>query len=267
MERIVQALHLPWGMIICTGPTGSGKTTTLYACLDRITGPKRKVMSVEDPVEYILPWVTQVPLRSDAGVTFGRALRSFLRSDPDVIMVGEIRDLETIQICIQAALTGHLVMSTLHTDEAVGALRRLQDMGVDPYLVGSTVKLVIAQRLIRKLCPDCSVREMPGASTLAEARDRATAGGLKWDTLPQGFMKPVGCNTCVKTGYRGRTVISETLEMTPRIEQALRAREPDPVLREIAVREGMITMGADGVGRFADGETSFSEVARLLSWQ
>jgi general secretion pathway protein E len=180
-------------------------------------------------------------------------------------MVGEIRDLESVMVCIQAALTGHLVLTTLHTNDAASALSRLQDIGVDPYLVGSTVRLVIAQRLVRKLCPHCSVKEMPGAPTLAEARDRATAGGLKWEALQQGFMKPVGCEKCVKTGFRGRTLISETLEVTPRIEQALRAKEPDSVLREIAVSEGMITMDADGVGRAANGETSFNEVARLLS--
>ena len=263
--RIAQALHLPWGLVICTGPTGSGKTTTLYACLKEVTTPEKKVLSLEDPVEYLLPWVTQVPVRTDAGVTFDRALRSFLRADPDVIMVGEIRDLKTIQVCIQAALTGHLVLTTLHTEDAVGALRRMRDMGVDPFLVGGTLRLVIAQRLVRTLCPACKAKDTPNAATLAAAEEKASRGGLKWSDLPHEFMKPVGCPKCARSGYRGRTVVSETLEVTSRTEEALRTGQSDELIREVAVNEGMITMAADGVRRFTHGETTFNEISRVLS--
>jgi len=262
--RIAEALRVPWGLVICTGPTGCGKTTTLYACLKEVTTPQKKVLSLEDPVEYLLPWVTQVPHRRDAGVTFDRGLRAFLRSDPDVIMVGEVRDLNTMQICIQAALTGHLVLTTLHTEDAVGALRRMQDMGVDPFLIGGALRLVIAQRLVRRLCRDCRAREKPDADALAAAERTAASGGIEWEGLPRKFMKPVGCPKCA-SGYRGRTVISETLEITPAIEKALRSGEPDESVHEIAVSEGMVTMAADGVRRFANGETTLYEITRVLS--
>jgi excisionase family DNA binding protein len=264
MARMQKAIHLPYGIVICTGPTGSGKTTTLYACLQEVTGPDVKVMSLEDPVEYILPWVTQVPIRPQAGITFERGLRSVLRSAPNVILVGEIRNEETLQVCVQAALSGHLVMTTLHTDSAVGALRRMLDIGVDPYLIGDAVKLIVAQRLIRRLCRHCAAKDRPDAETLKAARDMVSAGGATWESLPRNYRKAVGCEKCTHTGYRGRTVISETLEVTPRVERALRQGERDDALLKTAVAEGMVALGVDGVRRFAEGETTFNEVARVL---
>jgi len=262
-ERLLEAIRMPWGIVICTGPTGCGKTTTLYACLQEIARPEAKVMSVEHPVEYMLPWVTQVQVRPDLGLDFPQILRSCLRSDPDVLMVGEIRDRDTVMGCIQAALTGHLVMTTLHTDDAVGALVRMQDIGVDPFLIGSSVKLVVAQRLIRKLCPKCATRTRADKTGMQEYVAEAIRGGLDWEGLPKRFRKAVGCEHCMQTGYRGRTVISEALKVTAAIEQALKRGAGREELRELAIQEGMLPMLADAMRRAALGETSVSEALRL----
>jgi len=263
-ERLLRWLRAPWGAILITGPTGCGKTTALYACLNHLTTPERKVMSVEDPVEFLLPGVVQVAVRLQSGVTFATAVRSFLRSDPDVIMVGEVRDFESLQLVHQAALTGHLVLTTLHADEAARALVRMVEIGSDPFLVADSTKLIVAQRLIRKLCPECSVEAQPLASHLEQAANLARAGGLDWAALPKAFRAPRGCPKCHQTGFRGRDVAAEALEVTPEIGAALRRGASIDELRTIAIGQGMTTMAADGLRRAAAGDTSLEEVLRVL---
>ena len=263
LRRYLQA---PSGIIFCTGPTGSGKTTTLYACLQEVIKPGVKVMSVEDPVEYLLPGITQMQINQSVGLTFSRALRSFLRSDPDVIMIGEMRDLETLQIAVQASLTGHLVLTTLHTDNAAAALARIMDIGLPPFLVADTARLVVAQRLVRVLCRDCSVAAEPTSSHLAQAQELAKLGGLDWPTLPHTFRKAVGCAKCAQTGYRGRTTITEMLEVTPALGAAVRQGSRAEELRALAIKEGMITMSADGIAKAAAGMTTLSEVLGVKFW-
>jgi type II secretory ATPase GspE/PulE/Tfp pilus assembly ATPase PilB-like protein len=195
-ERLVRAIGAPWGLVIAAGPTGCGKTTTLYACVNRLAGPERKIMTVENPVEFLLPWVVQTSLRPRDGVTFPIAVRSCLRSAPNVILIGELRDRETAEMACRAALTGHLVLTTLHANDAPLALVRLVEMCVDPFLVGHATRLVLAQRLIRKLCPACSKPTEPPASRLAEAAELVAGRGLDWAGLPKRFYGPVGCDLC-----------------------------------------------------------------------
>jgi len=263
-ERILRALRLPWGLILITGPTGCGKTTVLYSCINELARPEIKILTIEDPVEYYLPWATQIAVREQAGVTIERAMRAALRSDPDVIMVGEIRNAEILNIVNAAALTGHMVLSTLHTDDAAGALRRMVEMGSDAFVVADATKLVVAQRLIRKLCPHCSVEGTPAATQLDLAAEAARKGGLNWRTLEPRWRKPVGCDKCSMTGYKGRNVIAEVLEMTPEIGRALRSNASLDELRAIAVSQGMTTMAADGIRRAASGETTLDEAMRVM---
>jgi type II secretory ATPase GspE/PulE/Tfp pilus assembly ATPase PilB-like protein len=203
-------------------------------------------------------------VRPHEGVTFPTALRSFLRSAPNVIHVGEIRDFETLQIVHQAALTGHLLLTTLHADEAARALKRMVEMGSDPFVVADSTKLIIAQRLVRKLCPECSVEAQPHASQIEQAAELARAGGLDWAALPRAFRAPRGCAKCHQTGFRGRDVIAEALEVTPEIGAALRRGASLDELRTIAIGQGMTTMAADGVRRAAAGLTSLEEALRVL---
>jgi len=262
---LARALREPWGTILVAGPTGSGKTTTLYACLNEVKRPEMNVMSVEDPVEYLLPGVTQVPLNHRVGVTFPAALRSILRSAPNVILVGEVRDRETLMIVAQASLTGHLVMTTLHTRDAAGALTRMVDIGCDPFVVADATKLIVSQRLVRCLCRHCNAAYKPTDDQVHEAEELARAGGLDWESLNPRFRKAVGCKKCNRTGYRGRTVIAEMLEVTPEIGRALRNNASIDDLRAIAVGQGMTTMAADGVRRACTGETTLSEIRHLIS--
>jgi general secretion pathway protein E len=245
----------PHGVLLATGPTGSGKTTTLYALLDRIRTGREKIVSVEDPVEYELPGVAQVPVHARVGLTFARALRSILRQDPDVLLVGEMRDPETAEICIQAALTGHLVLSTLHTNDAPGALTRLVDLGVAGYLVASTVEAVLAQRLVRRVCRHCAEREAPAA---AVAREMADAG-YPADSVPRA----VGCPACRGTGFRGRTGLFELLTVDEAIRAAVPRQAGSDVLRAIAVQRGMRPLRADGWRQVAAGVTTPAEVLRV----
>jgi type II secretory ATPase GspE/PulE/Tfp pilus assembly ATPase PilB-like protein len=261
--RIDAALQLPWGMMIVCGPAGSGKTTSLYGCLNRLARPELKLATIEDPIEFYLPWVSQVPVRHAVGVDFAAALRSIMRSDPDVIMVGEIRDGKTAVVAHQAALTGHFVLTTLHTADAAAALRRMVEIGVDPFVVADAVKLVLAQRLVRKLCPHCAETCEPGANELARAEQISREGGIDWDVLPDEFKGAIGCDKCGQTGYRGRTVIAETLKVTPRIAAALRDGADVDTLHALAVEEGMTTLGADAMRRAALGETSLDEALRV----
>jgi excisionase family DNA binding protein len=263
-EKLLRCLQLPWGMIVVSGPTGCGKTTLLYACCNHLAGPELKVMSVEDPIEYYFPWMVQVQVNEREGLSFARVIRSFLRADPDVILVGEMRDGETLAVSQQAALSGHLVMLTLHADEAAKALTRMIEVGSAPFLVADTTKLVISQRLVRLLCPECSRPRDPSRPSLDRAQALARAGGLDWAGLKADWREPVGCDACGGLGYRGRTTISEFLEVTPRIAEAVRHRASVDELRVIAVGEGMTSMAADGLRKAAAGQTTLEEAFRAL---
>ncbi|WP_420128645.1 GspE/PulE family protein [Longimicrobium sp.] len=245
----------PHGVLLSTGPTGSGKTTTLYALLDRVRTGREKIVSVEDPVEYELAGVAQVPVNTRVGLTFARALRSILRQDPDVLLVGEMRDPETAEICIQAALTGHLVLSTLHTNDAPGALTRLVDLGVPDYLVASTVEGVMAQRLVRKVCAHCAREVAPDP---AVAREMAEAGFAR-DRIRVGR----GCARCRNTGYRGRTGLYELFTVDSAIRAELLRRPDADALRRVALERGMRPLRADGWRQVAAGLTTPDEVVRV----
>ncbi|WP_417452080.1 GspE/PulE family protein [Kordiimonas sp.] len=249
-----QALRKPDGIVLVTGPTGSGKTTTLYTGISELNEPERKILTVEDPVEYVMEGVGQVQVDARIGRTFAKTLRSFLRQDPDVIMVGEIRDDETASIAIQAALTGHLVLSTLHTNSAAAAISRLLDMGVEDYLISSTLRLVMAQRLVRTLCSHCRKEETPSPHLLKE---------LKLDGVVDRFYCGAGCAECHGTGYLGRRMIAEVLEITPAIEQAILAHKSGTELETIAKRNGMRSLFDHGLQVVRDGQTSLSEILRV----
>lgn len=243
------------GLVLVTGPTGSGKTTTLYSAIARLNSPGVKLVTVEDPVEYQIAGVVQMPVNRKAGLTFASALRSILRHDPDIIMVGETRDGETAAIAVQAALTGHLVFTTLHTNDAPSGVTRLVDMGIEPYLVSATVQAILAQRLVRVLCDKCAEPYTPNAADLkALGPPPATRAA---------FRKPVGCDVCSQTGYRGRTGIYELLTLNDRLRQMIVERQPLDALRAAAQEAGMISLAASGLALAASGGTSLAEVARV----
>jgi general secretion pathway protein E len=250
-----EALRRPNGIILVTGPTGSGKTTTLYTSLIELNTPDRKVLTVEDPIEYQLDGVNQVQIKPQIGLSFAHVLRSMLRHDPDVIMIGEIRDLETAQIAIQAALTGHLVLSTVHTNNAASTLTRLLDMGVEDYLLPSTLNAIVAQRLVRRLCEHC--RE-----AYAPLPELVTQLGLSGDGDVR-FWRPVGCGSCHHTGYSGRICINETLIMIDVIRRQLLQHADSTELQRAAVAAGMQPMLQDGIAKMARGLTSLEEVMRV----
>ena len=262
-EKLVRHLEAPTGVVLTTGPTGSGKTTTLYACLQHLVNPGVKILSIEDPVEYIIPGVVQVGVDEEEGMTFERAQKYFLRSDPDVILVGEIRSRSSAEVCMQAALTGHLVLTSLHTNNATSVPKRLADIGVAPFLIADATRAVLAQRLVRRLCKVCSKPMEPSPNDLARAEKMARDGGLDWDSLAKGFREPVGCDECRNLGYRNRAAIVELLEVRDDVAKAVRDGASADVLRKIAVAEGMTTMGADGVRRAAAGQVALSEVFRV----
>jgi general secretion pathway protein E len=248
-----QALTRPNGIILVTGPTGSGKTTTLYASLIELNTPDRKLLTVEDPIEYQLDGVNQVQTKAQIGLSFAHILRSMLRHDPDVIMIGEIRDLETAQIAIQAALTGHLVLSTLHTNNAASTLTRLLDMGVEDYLLPSTLNAIVAQRLVRRLCQACREAYTPLPELLAQL-------GLEGQST---FWRPAGCAACSQTGYSGRISINEILVMTDAIRRQVLQHAESTELQRTAVAAGMRPMLQDGIAKVIAGLTSVEEVMRV----
>jgi len=254
----------PWGLIVVTGPTGSGKTTTLYAALNEVAGPSVKTMTAEDPVEFVLPWVNHLQANHREGITLPSLARTIMRSDPDVVMVGEVRDYETLDIIHKIALTGHLVLTTLHTLDTPAALRRMLDMGSSPYVIGESVKLVIAQHLVRRLCPHCSEAVDMPEDFLYTVKQRAEKGGLKGGPPRWTFKNPVGCEQCSNIGFKGRVPISEAMEMTPEIFSALRRNASTNEIRCIAVGQGMTTMLADGIRAAANGVTSLSEIMRVF---
>jgi len=251
------AIRQPHGMILVTGPTGSGKTTTLYAALSRINNPRTKIITIEDPVEYQLDGINQMQVKPQIDLTFANALRSIVRQDPDVIMVGEIRDRETAEIAIQSSLTGHLVFSTLHTNDAFSAAHRLLEMGVEGYLIASSIIVIVAQRLVRLVCPHCRVME---AATASESYFLSLHGVVTPDlALAHG----TGCSHCTHTGYSGRTGIYELLPMTAALKEGIVRKLPAEGLRRIAVGEGVRPMHLDGIRKVLAGTTTLEELARV----
>jgi excisionase family DNA binding protein len=265
-ETIRKNAEAPTGLVVVTGPTGSGKTTTLYSCLVHINRPAVKIMTVEDPVELLLEGIVQTNVSEDAGITFAVGLKYIFRNDPDVVMVGEVRDTETLEMCGKAAVTGHLVLTSLHVPDAVGALVRMRDMVDDPRMLvlKDVLRLVLAQRLLRVLCDDCAESCEPSEDLLEEAEMAACMGGLDWAEVPREFRKAVGCPKCADTGYRGRTGVAEALEIKPAILDAVCGGLPPDELQRLAVEQGMTTMAAHAVQLAGQGVTSLEEVSRVL---
>jgi type IV pilus assembly protein PilB len=258
-ETFAKSFSKPYGMILVTGPTGSGKSTTLYATLNQIARPEVNVITVEDPVEYRLPGINQVQTNAKAGLTFASALRSILRCDPDIVLIGEIRDHETAQIAVEAALTGHLVLSTLHTNDAPSAVTRLTEMGLEPFLVGSALDCVLAQRLARRLCSKCKEAYQPTPEALLLAR-------FPWEDgqdLPRLY-RAVGCSACSKTGYRGRLALHEVMAVSETVERLAVEHASATVISETARAEGMLTLRDDGMQKVASGVTTIDEILRVV---
>lgn len=255
LAAVKRMLARPHGLLLVTGPTGSGKTTTLYSALDLIRNPELNIVTVEDPVEYQLEMVNQIQVQPNIGLTFARALRSILRQDPDVIMVGEIRDEETARVAVQAALTGHLVLATLHTNDAPSAVARLLDMNIESYLLSSALVGVIAQRLARTICPNCATKYFPTEQELADA-------GLT-DKAGRPFRKGAGCQNCHDTGFRGRVGVYEVMEVTPELRRLIHQAAPVHQLWDLLRRQGMLTLRDEGVLLALEGKTSLDEVLRV----
>jgi len=256
-NRFKEGISTPYGIVLVTGPTGSGKTTTLYASLNAIKSVKDKIITVEDPVEYQMNGIQQVQVNNNAGLTFAAALRSILRQDPDKIMIGEIRDAETLRIAIQAAMTGHLVLSTLHTNDAISAIYRMIDMGIESYLVSGSIVAIQAQRLVRKICSHCKEEVNIGGSILSEIKEY----------IPEGrkiqFYKGKGCKQCYNTGYKGREMISEVLTVSNEMARMVANEASKEELIKQADKEGFVSMFEDGVGKALDGKTTIEEIYRV----
>lgn len=260
LQRFLDILALPHGIILITGPTGSGKSTTMYAALKRLNTSSRKILTVEDPVEYQMEGINQIQAKPQIGLTFSAALRSIVRQDPDVIMIGEMRDLETARIAVQSALTGHLVLSTLHTNDAAGGVTRLLDMGLEEYLLTSTVNGILAQRLVRKLCGVCKQSQPASEQLINELRLRRF--------VPDGdivLQQAQGCPACNNTGYRGRMAIIEFLPMTDPIRKLIMAHEEAGAIEKLAIAEGMQTLFENGLTKVIEGSTTLEEVMRVTS--
>jgi len=255
-EFVTEAIQVPNGILVVTGPTGCGKTTTLYSALRRVNTIDSKLLTAEDPVEFDIEGIMQVAINEGVGLTFSKALRSFLRQDPDVIMIGEIRDLETAQIAIQASLTGHLVLSTLHTNDAPGAVTRLVDMGTEPFLISSTLMGVLGQRLVRSICKNCRTPFEPTENQLS------LLNLSPHDLGDKVFYYGRGCSTCNDTGYKGRKGIFELLVVNDAIRALINERAPTVVVRQKAVELGMVTLREDGLRSIFDGDTTIEEVVK-----
>jgi type IV pilus assembly protein PilB len=256
MKELTGAIANPYGMVLVTGPTGSGKTTTLYSALSRVNTPEVNVMTAEDPVEYNLDGINQVLVNDDVGLSFAAALKAFLRQDPNIIMVGEIRDLDTASIAVKAALTGHLVLSTLHTNDAPSAIGRLVDMGIEPFLVASSVQLVLAQRLVRRVCNACKRPIELNDEILRELQ--LDKGEAKKAT----FFEGAGCVECSNTGYRGRQGVYEVLPLTPQLRDLVLDRASAGELKKLAIEQGMLTLRRDALEKLKRGLTSVEEVLK-----
>jgi type IV pilus assembly protein PilB len=258
LKKFKDSIHLPFGMVLVTGPTGSGKTTTLYSALSELNGVGENISTAEDPVEFNLGGINQVQMHEDIGLNFAAALRSFLRQDPDIIMVGEIRDFETAEIGVKAALTGHMVLSTLHTNDAPSTVNRLLNMGIEPFLVSSAVNCIVAQRLARRICPECSVKD------LDLGKEELLASGLGEDEI-KGFQpfKGAGCTNCSETGYKGRVAIYEVMVLTEEIKDFVLNGASTAELKREAIRGGMVTLRRSALNKLLEGTTTLSEVHRV----
>lgn len=265
LRQIRDLMQQPNGIVIATGPTGSGKTTLLYSCLQETANIEKKTLTVEDPVEFVLPYTTQTQVSKKVGLTFAAALRSFLRQDPDIILVGEMRDLEVANITVEAALTGHLALTALHTNDAPSALLRLLDMGIEPYLISATVTGIIATRLIRRVCENCKQpQDLSADPTLSYIAQLAAEGGYE---IPADavFVRGTGCEECRGRGYRGRMGLYEVLTLTEPLTEAVLRRAPIEELTDLAVAGGMRTLLADGIRKAVEGHTTVEEVMRVVS--
>jgi len=258
INRFRNLINIPHGIILLTGPTGSGKTTTLYAALNELNCEERNILTVEDPIEYQLPGIGQMQVKPKINLTFANCFRHILRQDPDVIMIGEIRDLETAEIAIQASLTGHLVLSTLHTNDSASAITRLIDMGIEPYLISSSVIAVMAQRLIRVVCPHCKSPYGPQEQMISLWSEKEKASLVRGQ-----FFKGLGCESCIQTGYMGRTGIFELLFIDDDIKELTTKRAGSHVIKQVAVEKGMSTLREDGLHKALAGETTLEEVCRV----
>jgi len=255
LSRFLNAIESPYGMVLVTGPTGSGKSTTLYSALQKINKIHSNIMTAEDPVEYNINGINQVNVHEDIGLTFATALRAFLRQDPNIIMVGEIRDLDTASIATKAALTGHLVLSTLHTNDAASSVNRLVDMGIEPFLVSSSVLLIIAQRLVRRLCEKCKKPSVVHPEVLREL-------GIMENPDELILMEAKGCPVCNDTGYKGRVGVYEVMEVSPTLREMIVDRGSNAEIKAQAIKEGMLTLRMDGLDKFKAGLTSLEEILR-----
>jgi len=254
LQKLVKGIEMPYGMVLVTGPTGSGKTTTLYSALNKINLPEYNIMTAEDPVEYNIDGINQVMVHEEIGLSFAAALKAFLRQDPNIVMVGEIRDLETASIAVKAALTGHLVLSTLHTNDAPSTINRMIDMGIEPFLVSSSVNVIMAQRLVRKLCAKCKKKEKIHPEAL---RELGVTSGDEFE-----IYTTEGCPACNNTGYAGRTGLYEVMPVSDALREMILNRASAAEIKEQAVREGMMTLRGDGIWKLKNGITSIEEVLR-----
>jgi type IV pilus assembly protein PilB len=253
-SKLVRA---PFGMVLCAGPTGSGKTTTLYATLSEISNPELNIMTIEDPVEYVFPSINQIQTNEQAGLTFASGLKSILRQDPDVILVGEIRDVETTRVAVQSALTGHFVVSSMHATNSVSALHRLLDMGIESFLVASSVLAVVGQRLLRRICLSCRTRYTPTEEEMLFYKE---SGGPEKEV----FYRGAGCNFCSQTGYKDRIGVYELLVMTPEIKRLIVGWATQEELHNLAVKQGMRTLRQEAISLVANDITSIAEVIRSV---
>lgn len=260
LDLINQAIATPNGLVLNTGPTGSGKTTTLYAILAKLNQSERKIITVEDPIEYRLSGITQTQVNNEEDYTFANALRAIVRQDPDVVLVGEIRDEETADIAINASLTGHLVLSTLHTNDAAGAIPRLIDLQAKPAIFSDALRLVIAQRLIRKLCPECKKSHTPTEQDIATIKQISPTSAI-----PTEIYSAVGCSACNNTGYKGRVGIYELMYITPELKAKIVSGSPAHELTDLAISQGMTTLGQDGMSKVATGTTDLTELLRVIN--
>jgi type IV pilus assembly protein PilB len=261
LDRISKAMKKPYGLILATGPTGSGKTTTLYMIIKKLNTPDVSIVTIEDPIEYSLPGVDQIQVNTKTGLLFSTGLRSILRQDPNVVMVGEIRDGETASIAINAAMTGHLVLSTLHTNDAATTLPRLLDLGVEPFLIASTLNIAIAQRLVRMICKDCKVKKTLTDVEIASLKDSIPERLLKDNKV---FYRGEGCQRCGKTGFKSRIGIHEVLEMNEQIRELVMKRANSDEIRKAAIASGMVSMLDDGFAKAVEGQTTLSEILRVF---
>jgi type IV pilus assembly protein PilB len=256
LKHFEEAILKPWGMVLVTGPTGSGKTNTLYSAISRLNTPETNIMTAEDPVEFNLVGINQVQMKESIGLNFAAALRSFLRQDPNIVLVGEIRDFETAEIAVKAALTGHLVLSTLHTNDAPSTINRLMNMGIEPFLVATSVHLICAQRLVRRICKECRAAvELPAQALI-------DIGFTPEDAKDVTVYKGKGCTTCNNTGYKGRVGLYEVMECSDEVRQLVLEGASAIELKRAAIDEGMVTLRGSGLHKIRDGMTTIEEVVR-----